>query len=262
VTTDKSLKSLGSAGMTWVVWRWVYMRTARRLLVVALLIPVLITSLCYAQYTGGSDPLAISLAKRFVTQSSGAVTVGSYLASANVTRWNGGESTIATGSMQGMGYFQSRIDMQFSSGVTSEIRGVTSTGLPSGAWTDGSGTHQVSYWNTAVGTHWYFPLLSSIARYSDSTLTFNYVGQETWNGANTLHIRVTTIVVQPTQHAPGATSVTDYYLDPQSFLLLGMASTLHSDAGSPSSVPWEVHYSRYENLNGGGRRDHRHWQAR
>jgi hypothetical protein len=226
------------------------MRIGARTVVDVILVSVFLAPLCSAAVASGSDPFAINLAKQFVAITTGNVPVSSYVETATITRWLGTVYTSAPGSLQGAGYFDARLDMNFTNGVTSESRGVTSGGLPVGIWSDDAGVHSVTFLNATVGTHWYFPLLSSLARFADSTLTFNYVGEESWNGANALHVRVTSIAKPATQYTPASTSSTDYYIDPQTYLLVGMASRLHPDDGSPSDVSWEVHYSLYQQMAG------------
>lgn len=191
------------------------------------------------------DATAIQIAQFFILQSSSGTAVTSYTATGTVSRWATDTEESVPVILQGSGFNQSRLDAQFSSGVKSEVRGLNTQGAPVGYWTSESGNHSVPFENAYQGTNWFFPLLSSLGQFADSTLTFKFVGQETWNDTSVLHVRVLRQVSPATKRTPAVVIATEYYVDPQTFLLAGMSGTLRPDNGSSADVAWEVHYSQY-----------------
>lgn len=149
-----------------------------------------------------------------------------------------------------MGFHQARLDSQFSSGTKSEVRGVDAQSTPTGQWTNEPGSHAVLFDNLYQGTNWFFPLLSSLGQFADSSLTFKLIGPETWNEVAALHVQVLQTISPATKKFPAVVIATNYYLDPQTYLLRGMAGTLRPDNGSPAEIAWEVRYSLYSKFQG------------
>ena len=193
-----------------------------------------------------SDATAIQIAQYFALQSGvGTTAVTSYSAAGTISRLTTETEESVPVILQGSGFNQSRLDAQFSSGVKTEVRGFDAQSAPVGYWTSESGNHLVPFENVYQGTNWYFPLLSSLGQFADPTLTFRFVGQETWNETNVLHVRVFQQLSPATKRTPAVVISTEYYVDPQTYLLLGMSGTLHPDNGSSSEIAWEVRYSQY-----------------
>lgn len=213
--------------------------------ILAVMAPVLGLAQQAPASVSASDATAIQIAQYFTIQSRSGIAVTSYSATGTVSRWAADTEESAPVILQGSGVNQSRLDAQFSSGVKSEVRGFDAQGAPTGYWTNETGNHPVPFENVNQGTNWFFPLLSSLGQLADSTLTFKFVGQETWNEANILHVRVLRQLFPPTKRTPAVVIATEYYVDPQTYLLLGMSGTLHPDNGSSTEIAWEVRYSQY-----------------
>ncbi len=231
------------------------MRRLSRLCLFFVIFPIIATTIGLAQQVptsaAVSDATAIQIAQYFALQSSGGTTaVTSYSAAGTVSRWATDTEESAPVILQGSGFNQSRLDAQFSSGVKSEVRGFDAQSAPVGSWTNDSGNHSVPLENVYQGTNWFFPLLSSLGQFADSTLTFKFVGQETWNETNVLHVRVLRQLSPVTKRKPAVVIATEYYVDPQTYLLLGMSGTFHPDNGSSTEIAWEVRYSQYTKSSG------------
>lgn len=230
------------------------MRRLSRLCLFFVIFPIIATPIGLAQQVpasaAASDATAIQIAQFFTLQSSSGTTVTSYAATGTVSRWVKDMEESVPVILQGSGFNQSRLDAQFSSGVKSEVRGFDAQSTPVGYWTSDSGNHSVPLENVYQGTNWFFPLLSSLGQFADSTLTFKFVGQETWNEVSVLHVQVLRQLSPATKKTPGVLIATEYYVDPQTFLLLGASGTLRPDNGGSAEIAWEVRYSQYEKSAG------------
>ena len=201
-----------------------------------------------AQNRPASDPKAVAL----VAQSMAALTQGAPISdvklTANVSWIAGPEPEAGTGVLLAKGTSESRIDLALSSGGTrTEIRNRFNG--PAGKWSNPDGkSGMYAAHNCWTDAAWFFPALSSLANVADSQLVFSYVGEETWNGLSTTHLRV--YERQEGVKKSQQLSTMDLYLDPTSLLLLGVAYQTHPDNDMNVDLASEVRFADYRSVNG------------
>ena len=201
-----------------------------------------------AQQSPASDPTAISLAAQSIV----ALTHGSAITDVRLTAdvtWIGGpEPESGTGVLLAKGASESRIDLALNSGGTrSEIR--NSFNGPAGKWVNPNGkSGKNALHNCWTDAAWFFPAFSSLGHIGDSRFVFSYLGEETWNGLSTKHLRV--YQVQPGFKEAQRLSTMDLYLDPTSLLMLGVAYKTHADNNMNVDLLSEVRFADYRLMNG------------
>jgi hypothetical protein len=201
-----------------------------------------------AQQSPASDPQALALA----AQSIAALTQGSKISdvtlTANVTWIAGPEPEAGTGVFLAKGNSESRIDLALNGGGNrTEMR--NSLNLPAGMWINPDGkSGQYAAHNCWTDASWFFPPLSSLANVADSSLVFSYIGTETWNGLSTTHLRIQK--VQDGFAEAQRLSTMDFYLDPTSLLVLGIAYKTHPDNNMNADILSEVRFADYRLVNG------------
>jgi hypothetical protein len=197
--------------------------------------------------TPASDPYAIQLAQKAVASMTGGTPISDVTLNGSVTSILGSDYETGTGVFQASGTSNSRVDLNLTNGMRSDIRNVTN-GTAGGAWSK-NGASQTPYaghncWTDAA---WFFPVLSSLTQTANSSFVFKYIGQEQHGGANTQHIQV----FQP---APDALfqhlSTVDFYLDTNSFLPLAIAFNVHPDMDARADIPAEVRFASYQTVSG------------
>jgi hypothetical protein len=147
----------------------------------------------------------------------------------------------------------SRLDLSFSSGARSEIRGSTVSG-PSGTWIDDadSVSHPIAYHNLLTDVGW-FPAFTIGNLLSSSNVQFIYIGQETRNDVSVIHISA---MQQFPNFPPSVANVrqhltqVDIYLDPSTLLPVSYLYNVHPDGDALLDIPSEIRYSNYQNMGG------------
>ena len=190
-------------------------------------------------------------------QSIAAMTAGTAVTdvtiNGNATWFAGSDTETATMTLLGKGTTESKVSITLTSGSRIETRNAAN-GFPQGQWVNPNGTSGAYAWhNCETDAVWFFPVLSSLANFANSSFVFSYVGQETWNGATAQHVRVYKV-------APGSTSpiaslaqtlsTMDFYLDPTSSLPLAIDFNAHPDNDTITNLRVEVRFTNYQAVNG------------
>jgi hypothetical protein len=211
-------------------------------------LPILVGSTCLLSQTPPSDPHAISLSSQSIAALTGGNQVSDVRLTANVTWTAGAEPESGTGVLLVKGPSESRVDLELSSGGTrTEIR--NNQRGPTGKWVNPDGkSGKYAFHNCLTDPAWFFPALSSLANVADPRFVFSYIGEETWHGVSTKHLRVSQKQwgFKDTQRL----STVDFYLDPISSLVLGVAFKTHPDKDMNIEIATEVHLSDYRRVNG------------
>ncbi len=96
-----------------------------------------------------------------------------------------------------------------------------------------------------------FPLPLLLAALNNSDEAFQYVGQETLNGAAVQHVRVwNTFASNPHLQKLASFSTQDIWFDASSNLPVKLAYTRQAGSGAVPAIPVEVLFSNYTNVNG------------
>jgi hypothetical protein len=201
-----------------------------------------------AQSHPASDPSAVSLAAQSMAALTHGTAISDVRLTADITWLSGPEPESSTGVLLAKGFSESRIDLSLNSGgKRTEIR--NSLNGPVGKWVnpDGkSGKYALhNCWTDAV---WFFPEFSSLVNIADSSLVFSYVGEETWNGLSAKHLRVYQVL--DGFNAAQRLSTMDFYVDPTSFFVLGVAYKTHPDNNMNVDLLSEVRFSDYQLVSG------------
>jgi len=206
-----------------------------------------------ATTTPASDPQAIALAVQAVSALVGTTQVADATLTGTAIRSVGSDVGTGTITLKVLGNSDSRLDMNLSDGTRSEIRNLSSNGLPQGFWiAPDSSVHSMANHNCMTDSAWFFPALTVLSQVSNTSLLFTYVGQETRNGETVQHIRVAQNVsasVDPTGLIQGL-STEDIYLDATSLLPVALIFNAHPDNNALANIPVEVDFSNYQAVNG------------
>jgi hypothetical protein len=207
---------------------------------------LLLVFVASAQTQPQSDPQAVSFASQSIAAMTGGNAIGDVTLTANVSWIPGPEPQAGTGVLLAKGTSESRIDIALSSSSKrTEIRNALSG--PAGKWVNPDGTSGLyALHNCLTDAAWFFPALSSLTNIANSGFLFSYVGEETWNGLSTQHLRVSQDNPVGTQRL----SAMDFYIDPTSFLVLGVAYKTHPDSNMNVDLLSEVHFADYQLVNG------------
>jgi hypothetical protein len=201
-----------------------------------------------AQSSAVSDAQGLSLAARSIAALTGNAPVKDVAITGTATWFGEGHNETAAVTLSAKGTTESVIQIKLPGGTRTETRNNIG-GLPQGKWLNSDGSTGLyamhNCWTDAV---WFFPALSSLANFASSAYVFSYLGSETWNGLNTLHLRV--YQQSSTLKEISRLSAMDYYLDPQTLLPLGMVFNVHSDKDSNRNIPAEVLFADYQRVNG------------
>lgn len=202
----------------------------------------------FAQTGGGSDPLAITYAQQSIAALTGGAAISDVTLTANVTSSN---NDSGTGTFSAKGINQSRTDLTFSSGLRSDVRSLTSSGLPSGAWQQNGGpVATYAQHNCWTDSAWFFPALSSLTQTTNPAYVFKYIGQEQNGGMAVQHIRVFQIVPKDTEGIFQRLSTMDFYLDVNTNLPDAIATNTHPDNNMGTDIALEVRFASYQTING------------
>ena len=214
---------------------------------------LLAASLALGQNPPASDPQALTFAAQSIAAMTGGATISDVTLAGNAVRIAGSDKEVGTVTLMGRGTGESRVDMDFKSSMRSDIRNDNSGDFPQGASVLNGGKPQP--WplhNCLTSPNWFFPELSPLVNRSDQTLTLSYVGQETKQGHSVQHLRTSRYVLRKPriQAITQQLSITDYYLDSQTFLPLAMIFNFHPDDDAGTNIMLEIDFSNYQNING------------
>jgi hypothetical protein len=195
-----------------------------------------------------SDPSAVALAAQSMAALTRGTAISDVKLTANITWLSGPEPESGTGVLLAKGASESRIDLSLNSGgKRTEIR--NSLNGPAGEWVNPDGkSGKYALHNCWTDAAWFFPEFSSLVNIADSSLVFSHVGDETWNGLSAKHLRV--YLVLAGFNAAQRLSTMDFYLDPTSLLVLGVAYDTHPDNNMNVDLHSEVRFSDYQLVNG------------
>ena len=212
-----------------------------------------VSSFLLAQQNPPASSLnAATLAAQSVAAMTGGAGVADVTLTGTVTWFAGSDTETGTATLLAKGTGESRMDLNLNSGTRTEIRNA-STAIPQGKWLNPNGmTGPFAWHNCWTDSGWFFPVLSSLANFSNSSFVFTYVGQETWNGVAAQHLRVyqvaptATTVAVPIQ----GLSMMDFYVDPTSLLPLAVDFNTHPDSDTNTNIQMEVRFANYQAVNG------------
>jgi len=206
-------------------------------------------ALALAQSGSTSDALAVSFAQRAIAALTQGTAVSDVTLSANVVSTFASSHNTGTGTFQAKGTSESRVNLSLTSGARSEIRGLTTYGLPTGGWQlNGAALTAYPQHNCWTDAAWFFPSFSSLSQTTNPAFVFKYVGQEQYNGTNVQHIEVSQVSSQNPTLA--RLSTMDFYLDAVSFLPLDMKFVVHADKDMNTNIQTEVRFSSYQSVSG------------
>jgi hypothetical protein len=150
-----------------------------------------------------------------------------------------------------LGPGESRIDLALNGGTRSEIRDASS-GIPLGKWVSENGASgKIDFHNCQTDAAWFFPALGSLA--GGANVVFSYIGQGTRNGVIVQHIQSYVYQSVPFRGAAPnfqKLSTADFYLDATTLLPYAATFNAHPDGDSGASIPVEIRFSNYQNVNG------------
>jgi hypothetical protein len=167
----------------------------------------------------------------------------------------GSDDETGTAVLKALRTGEARIDLTFSSGQRSEVRGNSVNG-PVGSWTGPDGvSHASSFHNLALDGRWFFPVLMFSSLNSSANGSLRDAGVETRGGRSVRHL--TTIKSQQSSAMPAWAaklsqhlSQLDLYLDPSSGLPVALAFNTHPDRDAGTDIPVEIMFSDYRVVNG------------
>lgn len=201
-----------------------------------------------AQNPPASDPQALSYAAQSIAALTHGIALSDVALSGDAIWVIGPDRDTATVTLIASGRTESRVDIQLAGGSRIEVRSSLGGG-PEGQWTNADGKHGLyashNCWTDPV---WFFPALSSIGNFADSASLFSYVGKETWNGLSAYHLRVYRSSKNFKDLAQLSTM--DFYLDPGSFLPLGISFKTHSDIDVRNDIATQILFADYRSVNG------------
>jgi len=195
-----------------------------------------------------SDPQAISLAAQSLAALTKGTAVADVTLSGTATWIAGGDYFSGPVTLKARGSGQSRIDLNLNGFQRSEIRTVNGR-IPAVGWIDASGAHKGAEHNCYTEAASFFPALWSLWNTSDSALSATFLGSATYNSARANHLHFSRSFGANAQFSDALTA-TDVYLDPKSFLPLGITFKAHPDVDALRDVPVEVRFANYQNEGG------------
>jgi len=221
-----------------------------------------------------SDPQGVALVQRAFSALVGANNVSDVTLTGTARRIAGSDDETGTASMKATATGDSRVDLNFPSGERSEIRNHAATPLPGslppgvpaaaaqavqlvGTWSgpDG-GRHPIANHNLMVDYSWFLPALTLGRIVSSQNSVVSYVGQETRDGQQVVHVSVSQQLLQ-ISNAPAqiATlmqhlSQMDFYLDLGTLLPVALDFNEHPDNNALIDIATEIRFSNYQAVNG------------
>lgn len=211
----------------------------------------ILTSSLLAQNTSTSPAQAINSLQGAVLALGGRSALGDVTLTGTVEWIAGADVQNGTATLKALPE-ANRLDMAFSRGTRSEIRGNGPDG-PTGTWVGPDGiAHSISDHNLMIDPGW-FPLFALENINSSASSLVTYVGTETRNGAPVIHLSAS-------QQFPGSAgnvailmqhlTQVDIYLDPSSLLPVSYVFNMHPDNDAGLDIPAEIRYSSYQSIGG------------
>jgi hypothetical protein len=201
-----------------------------------------------AQAQTTSDPRALALAAQSIAALTGGTRIGDATMTASGSWLKGNSYETASATLTAKGTTESRVETRFGGGTRLDIRSGIA-GAPQGKWSDANGSsNSYAVHNCWTDPVWFFPALTSLANFANPKYVFSYVGNETWNGLSTLHLRVH----QQSQSFKEVSrlSTMDFYLDPSTHLPLGIGFDTHSDKDMSRDIASEILFADYRRIEG------------
>jgi hypothetical protein len=151
------------------------------------------------------------------------------------------------------GFDDSRLDMNLSGGLRSELRTRQSNKKIRGVETaPGSTPAPLAIANSWTDAAWFFPTLSSIAN-PDPSIVVEHVGKETRDGLVVEHIRTHRTGIRGTTGAVALIeklSTTDFFIDPATSLPIAVTFAAHPAQNALTDYPVEIRFSNYQTVSG------------
>ncbi len=199
--------------------------------------------------TALKDPQAVVLTSQAVQTLTGGQDIADVLLRASVAYVAGSDEETGTATLEASGSSESKMVLSLSGGQRQEVRNGQA-----GDWVGPDGqTHSTALHNCWVDGSWFFPAFLLAAVSNDPQVSAAYIGQETWEGLNVHHLRLSRIA--PNQE-PSVVAVfqklsaTDIYLDAVSLLPLVLRFNTHADDDANLDIPVEIRYFDYKPVNG------------
>jgi hypothetical protein len=176
---------------------------------------------------------------------------------ATVSRTVGTDNETGTSALIANGKGQSRVDLDFESGKTTETR-YLGNGFAFGslASIDGKETPLAGQ-NCLTDPAWFFPAFTSISD-TNPTVVLSYVGIEQRKGVSVYHLRSyqasndLALQFSPEDGLSQLTdlSTMDFYIDGTTFLPVAAVFNAHPDNNALTNIPVEIDYSNYQSVDG------------
>jgi hypothetical protein len=196
----------------------------------------------------------LALAQKAQAALSGSFGISDVTLSGTGTRTVGPDSETGNFTLEASGTSLSRFDFLTGGGTLSEVFNLSASGASSGFWigTDGA-NHSMALHNTLAGAVWFFPPLSVLSQSAGPNALVSYVGEEAKLGVSVQHIRIAAQNSSLTASENSMLqqfSVTDFYLDPSTFLPVAMVYATHPDSDQNTDIIVEVDFSDYRAVRG------------
>lgn len=201
--------------------------------------------------TTASPTQAATLLTQSAKELTGSIAVNDVTLTGTVELIAGSDDETGTVTYKGLSGAY-RLDMAFRNGTRSEIVAPID-GAPSGSWIGLDGVaHPIANHNLMTDSGWFATL--TIANLTTSpNMVWTYVGQETRNNSQVVHISA---LQQFPQLSGNSVSLlqhltqVDIYLDSTTFLPVSYAFNIHPDNNALLDIPVEIRYSNYQSIGG------------
>jgi hypothetical protein len=218
-----------------------------------------------------SDPQAVALVQRALAAVVGSGAVSDATLTGTVQRIAGSDDESGTATLTAMSIGDSKLNLSFQSGPSSEIRnsagtplpgtpsadippGSSQTAQPVGAWSGSDSVlHPTAEHNLMTDPTWFFPSFTLANIASNQGYVVSYIGQETHDGVPALHVSASQpFPTAPSQLAPLLQHLTqmDLYLDPSTSLPIALTFNIHPDNNAALDISIEIRFLGYQSVNG------------
>ncbi|HXA76627.1 MAG TPA: hypothetical protein VNV41_05790 [Candidatus Acidoferrales bacterium] len=223
--------------------------------------------------TSTSDPQAVAAAQGALRALAGSANVNDVTLTGTANRIAGSDNESGTVKLEAMAGGYSKVTLGLPSGPYMEIRNPSGTPLPSGtsagvpspatgpqpvgAWSGADGVlHGMAVHNLLTDATWFFPALTLGRLALSPAFVLSYIGQETYEGQNVLHVSACLGLSPGSNNPPYIVSLVqhlsrmDLYLDPATLLPVALAFDTHLDDNFSVDIAIEIRFSNYQTLNG------------
>ena len=205
-----------------------------------------------AAFTATSDPQAVALLNQSLSAAGGVqalAAIRDFAATGTITYYWAGQQVAGTATVRARGFDQFRLDSIIPDGTRSYAvsHGVGSLKDTSGAVTS------IPYFNTVNIGLLSFPYLGISARLGDPLSTISDMGLVSTSSGSQLHQVRVQRGFPPGQDPNGALAafcVTDYFLDPQTSLVMEVVDQTHAVGNPAESYAHEIDLGNYTAVNG------------